>query len=264
MDVENKLREIGVNPGKGQNFLNSETVSAALVEAGEMDGQKTLEIGPGLGMITDKISEKTDELLLVENNGNLAEYIEREFPEAEVLNQDFLDLELDDLEIERVVSNIPFQISSDIIEKLGKAQVQSALIVQEKLADKVVAEPGDKNFGISTIRAQYYFVPVKLRNISSASFYPEPEVDASILKLFPNKQRHEIEDEEQFFEVAKGLFTHKRKKLRNAFVDARHILGFEKEVAKQMRDDIPYSEERVINLDVKKLSEVAKRLGEIE
>lgn len=257
MEIEEQLRKIGVNPGKGQNFLNSEAAAAALVEAGEIDGEKTLEIGPGLGKITNKITEKTDELILVEKNGNLANHVEKEFPEAEVLHQDFLQLDINELEVERVVSNIPFQISSDIIEKLGEAQVQSALIVQDELADKVVAEPGDKNYGISTVKAQYYFVPVKLRTLSSRSFYPEPEVDAAIIKLYPNKDRHPVDDEEEFFQLVKALFTHKRKKLRNAFVDARHMLDYEKNEAKEIRDDLPHSEERVINLGIKKLAEVA-------
>ena len=260
MEIEKKLREIGVNPGKGQNFLNSEAAAAALVEAGEIDGEKTLEIGPGLGKITEKLAEKTDDLVLVEKNGNLANHIQREFPDAEVLNKDFLELELSELDVQRIVSNIPFQISSDIIEKLGKAQIQSALIVQDELADKVVAEPSDKNYGFFTVKAQYYFVPVKLRTLSSRSFYPEPEVDAAIIKLYPNKDRHPVEDEEAFFELVKALFTHKRKKLRNAFVDTRHMLDYEKDEAKEIRDELPHSEERVINLGIKELAEVAEYL----
>lgn len=260
MDIERKLWKIGLNPGKGQNFLNSEPAATALVEAGEIEGQRTLEIGPGLGKITEKLAEKTDDLVLVEKNRNLASYIQKNFPNSEIINEDFLELDLEKINIERVVSNIPFQISSDIIEKLGEAQVQSALIVQDELADKIVAEPSDKSYGFSTIKAQYYFVPVKLRTITSRSFYPEPEVDAAIIKLYPNKDRHPIEDADSFFELVKALFTHKRKKLRNAFVDARHMLNFEKDEAKEIRDDIPHSEERVVNLGIKELAEIAEHL----
>ena len=260
MEIQEKLQEIGVNPGKGQNFLNSPHIAEALVTAGEIDGKKTLEIGPGTGTITEKLTEKTDDLLLIERNGNLANHIRKEFPNTEVLKQDFLEIDLEEHGVERCVSNIPFEISSDILEKLGEAQIQSALIVQDELADKVVAEPSDKNYGIATIRAQYYFVPVKLRTIDSRNFYPEPEVDAAILKLYPNKDRHPIEDEEAFFKLTKALFTHKRKKLRNSFVDTRHILDYEKDEAKEIRDDLPHSEKRVINLGIKELAEVAEFL----
>ena len=262
MEIQEKLQKIGVNPGKGQNFLTSQHIIQALVEAGEINGEKTLEIGPGTGNITEKLAEKTEDLLLVERNRNLAQHIRKEFPDAEVLKQDFLEIDLEEHQIERVVSNIPFEISSDIIEKLGKAQVQSALIVQDELADKIVAEPSDKNYGYSTVKAQYYFVPVKLRTINSRHFYPEPEVNAAILKLYPNKDRHPIQNEAKFFKLVKALFTHKRKKLRNSFVDTRHILNYEKDKAKEIRDELPHSEERVINLGIKELAEVAEYLEE--
>ena len=260
MEIQEKLQEIGVKPGKGQNFLISDRIAQALVEAGEIEGEKTLEIGPGTGNITSKLQEKTEDLVLVERNGNLASYLRKKFPDAEVLKQDFLEVDLDELDVKRCVSNIPFEISSDILEKLGEAQIQSALIVQDELADKVVSEPGDKNYGIATIRAQYYFVPVKLRTINSRNFYPEPEVDAAVLKLYPNRDRHPVEDEEAFFRLVKALFTHKRKKLRNSFVDTRHILNYEKFEAKEIRDELPHSEERVINLGIKELAEVAEFL----
>lgn len=261
MDVQKKLEEIGVKPGKGQNFLKHEQTAKALVEAGEIDeGEKTLEIGPGIGMITRQLAEKTDDIVAVEKNRNLAEHIERNYP-VDTKVQDFLEMEKVE-EFEKCVSNIPFQISSQILEKLGEAQVQSALIVQDELADKIVADPGDKQYGFLSVKTQYYFIPVKLRTLNSSNFHPEPEVDAAIIKLYPNKNRHNIEDEEAFFELVKALFTHKRKKLRNAFVDTRHILNFEKENAKEIRDKLPHSEQRVINLDIKQLSETAQFLEE--
>ncbi len=259
MEIQEELRKIGVESGKGQNFLKSGSSAEALVEAGEIEG-KVLEIGPGLGKITEKLSERTSNLVLAEKNRNLAKYIEENFPDAEVLNQDFLELELESMSIDRCVSNIPFEISSDIIEKLGRSQVQSALIVQDELADKVVSNPGDSNYKFFSVKTQYYFLPVKLRTLSSRNFYPEPEVDAAILKLYPNRERHSIEDEEGFFYLVKALFTHKRKKLRNAFVDARHILEYEKDEAKKLRDKLPHSEQRVINLSIKQLAEVQEFL----
>lgn len=259
MMIEEELKKAGVKPGKGQNFLNSDSVAQALVEAGEIEG-KVLEIGPGLGKITEKLAEKSSELILVEKNRNLARYVEKNFPEAEVLEEDFLSLILEELDVDRCVSNIPFQISSDIIEKLGEAQIQSALIVQDELADKVVADPGDTEYGFSSVKAQYYFLPVKLRTVSSRNFYPEPEVDAAIIKLYPSTERHSIENEDEFFSLVKALFTHKRKKLRNAFVDVRHMLDYEKEEAKEIRDELPHSEERVINLGIRELAEIQRFL----
>lgn len=257
MNVVEELRQIGFQPSKGQNFLNSEAVIEALVEAGEVEDQKVLEIGAGTGAITEKLAEKAEKVYAVEKDTALFNLLEEKFSErddVELANQDILEYDLP--EVDRCVSNLPFEVSSEILELLGKQQVQSALILQKELAERIIAEPGSSDYSHLTVMVNYYFIPVKLRDVSSSSYYPEPEVDTSIVKLYPNKQRHGVEDEEKFFQVSKALFTHKRKKVRNAFVDARNILGISKEEAKQLRDELPNSEERVVNLDIKKLGEI--------
>ena len=256
MNPEQELRDLGLRPGKGQNFLKSEHIIEALVEAGEIDGEKTLEIGGGLGAITEKLQGKTDELTVVEMDSGLAKYLKKEFPSVNVEEGDILERDLS--EFERCVSNIPFEISSDIIEMLGENQIQSSLIVQDALADKIVLDPGDPDYGYFSMIVNYYFVPVKLRTVKAYNFHPAPEVDTAIIKLYPNKDRYDIDDEENFLYVSKALFTHKRKKLRNALVDSRNILGLEKDQLKEVRDDAPHSEKRVIELDVRKMAEVAE------
>ncbi len=258
MDVQQKIREIGLKPVDGQNFLNNVNTVQALVESGEIEKDKTLEIGGGLGIITSQLLEKTSKLTVVEKDTVLANYLQENFQDAEIINKDALTIDFS--EYERCVSNIPFQITSEIFEKLGEAQVQSSLIIQKELADKAVAEPGDSEYGRFTVMTQYYFLPVKLRDIPSNDFYPSPDVDASIIKLYPNKERHGIQDEEAFFKLVKALFTHKRKKLRNAFVDSRNILDKSKDELKPLRDKIPHSETRVVNLGITELKEVMQYL----
>jgi 16S rRNA (adenine1518-N6/adenine1519-N6)-dimethyltransferase len=261
MNVEETLRELGVKPVKGQHFLNSEFIVEALVEAGEIeDDQSVLEIGPGTGVITDKLLEKAEKVYAVENDTVLSEHLEDRFQDSniEIVNQDFMEYEMQ--EVDRCVANLPFQISSDAIEKLGEHQVQSALIVQKELAEKLVADPGDSDFGPTTVMANYYFLPVKLRDVSSRYYTPEPEVETSIVKLYPNRERHGVEDEEFFFHVSKALFTHSKKKVRNAFVDARHIFEIEKNRAKELRDELPHSEKRVFQLDIRDIADIAEFL----
>lgn len=260
-DIEKKLRKLGVQPVEGQNFLNSEPIIKALVEAGEIEeDHKVLEIGPGTGSITDHLIDKAAKIYAVENDTTLANHLESKYSseDIEIINEDFLQYELPD--VDRCVSNIPFQISSEIIEILGRNQIQSSLIVQKALAEKAVAEPGESNYGPFTIMANYYFIPVKLRDVSKRRYFPQPEVETSILKLYPNKERHGIKDEQEFFDTTKALFTHKRKKVRNAFVDARNIFEIEKDKAKELRDEIPHSELRVVQLDVRKMAEIAEFL----
>lgn len=258
METRKTLRKLGIKPVKGQNFLTSEVIVKALVEAGEVEDQKVLEIGAGTGAITHKLAEKAEKVYAVENNSVLSKHLREEFKDSnvEVVEQDIMEFDFDQ-EIDRCVSNIPFHLSSEILEKLGENQVQSALIIQEDLADRIVAEPGESDYGRLTVMINYYFIPVKLRSVPSSSFEPAPEVSAAIVKLYPNKERHGVEDEEFFFKIVRALFTHKRKKLRNAFVDARHILEISKEEAKEIRDDLPHSENRVNELEIIELKEVA-------
>lgn len=262
MNVEKQLKQLGVHPAGGQHFLDSSSIVKALVEAGETDGRDVMEIGGGTGVVTEELSERANSVTVLETDSTLAGHLQQRFSETnvEVLEKDFLDYDIPD-RIERCVSNLPFQITKEAVRKLGENQVQSSLILQEEVAEKMVADPGSQNYGYFTIVANYYFVPVKLRTVSSRNYYPEPDVDTSIVKLYPNRERHGVEDDERFLEVANALFTHSRKKVRNAFVDARHILEMEKEEAKQIRDELPHSEKRVNQLEVIDLKQIAEALG---
>lgn len=262
MEVRETLNELGIKPVKGQNFLISDAVVTALVEAGEVEEKDVLEIGAGTGVITEELSEKAEKVYAVENNTVLAQHLRERFGDrskVEVVEEDILEY---DFEADRCVANLPFQLSSEILEMLGEEQLQSAVIVQDELAEKIVADPGEGSYGRLTVEMNYYFIPVKLRTVPKRSFHPEPEVDAAILKLYPNRERHGVEDEEQFFETVRALFTHKRKKVRNAFVDARHIFDIEKDAAKELRDEIPHSEERVNELEVIQIREISEFVSE--
>ncbi len=261
-DVRRTLEELGVKPVKGQNFLVSENVVEALVAAGEVDGKRVLEIGAGTGNLTAELAEEAAKVYAVESDTTLAGHLEDRFRgrNVEVVNADILDCDWPD--VDRCVANLPFQVSSEVLEMLGERQIQSALILQGALADRIVAEPGGSEYSRLTVMVNYYFIPVKLRDVKSMNYHPEPDVGTAIVKLYPNVERHGVEKEDAFFRAVRGLFTHRRKKVRNAFVDARHILGIEKEEAKQLRDELPHSEQRVVNLDIRSLAEIAEFLEE--
>lgn len=265
MNTRKQLKKLGIQPIKGQHFLTSEPVIEALVEAGEVDDEEVLEIGAGTGVVTEALAERASKVYAVEKDRKLARHLKDKFSDqenVEVIEGDVLELELPDYT--RCVSNLPFQISSKIVDLLGEEQVHSSLIVQKDFAEKIVAEPGSSEYGFTAVKTNYYFVPVKLRDVAPSKYHPRPEVDTSILKLYPNKERHGIEDEELFFKFAKALFTHDRKKVRNAFVDARHMLDLEKEEAKKARDKLPHSEKRVIDLTVKDIQEVVTTFQELD
>ncbi|MFT4868827.1 MAG: 16S rRNA (adenine1518-N6/adenine1519-N6)-dimethyltransferase [Colwellia polaris] len=262
-----EIADIGLQPVKGQNFLINKAITTALVEAGEIENENVLEIGAGTGNITEKLLESKGEkgtVTAVEKDTVLYEHLQEKFNDEiknrdlSIVNEDILETDISDYT--RAVGNLPFQITSDVLEKLGKNQLQSALIVQDDLADKITADPGETGYGPATVRAQYYFIPVKLQTVPKRNYHPEPEVDTAIIKLYPNKDRHAVEDEEWFFTVVNALFTNKMKKARNAVVDSRHILEEDKDDLKEVRDELPHSETRVVRLNIKQLKEISEAL----
>lgn len=258
MNTRQELQKLGVRPVEGQNFLTSDNTVKALIEAGEVEDKAVLEIGAGTGAITQQLAEEAEKVYAVESDTTLATHLKGlELENVEVINENILEYEIPE-DVERCVGNIPFQISSEILDILGEKQIQSSLLVQKELAEKAVADPGDKNYGFFSVRINYYFLPVKIRTVPARNFYPSPDVDGAILKLYPNKGRHGVENEDAFLKVAKALFTHKRKKIRNSFVDVRHILDIDKDRAKELRDQIPHSEKRVIKLNVKEINEITE------
>lgn len=260
MTTEEKLKELGIKPTGGQHFLDSEIAVRKLLQAAETGGKTVLEIGAGTGNITREIN--AEKIYAVEKDTVLAEHLQEEFEDIEVLNQDFLEMEIPE-DVEYLVGNLPFEITSDILRKTGENQLPAAFIVQEELADKVVAEPGESDYNFFSFLMSYYFVPVKAGKISSRNYYPQPEVETAILKLFPGRDRHGVEDEKELISFAKAVFTHKRKKVRNAFVDARNILEIEKDFAKDVRDDLPHSEKRVNELEVIEMKEIVEKYQEL-
>jgi 16S rRNA (adenine1518-N6/adenine1519-N6)-dimethyltransferase len=240
-----------------QHFLQSNPIVEALVEAGEVGQKQVLEIGAGTGNITEVLVEEAESVVAVEADADLASGLERRFSEQnlEVKNSVFPDVNLPDFD--RCVSNPPFTLTREVIEFLGKRQAMSALVLQEEMADRLVADPGQNRYGHLTVKTLLDFVPVKLRTVPSSAFDPEPSVDAAIVKLYPNRKRFNIQDRDDFLELSKALFTHDRKKVRNAFVDARHILGLSKNEAKDVRDQLPHSDSRVTDLTVSEIAEIA-------
>lgn len=255
MDIQQELRDLGINPTQGQHFINNEIAVRKFLNHAETKGKTVLEIGSGTGSITEHLD--AEKVYAVEKDTVMAQHLQsKEFDvKLEVLNDDFLQLQIPE-DVEYILGNLPFQLSSEILEKVGELQISSVFIVQEELADKVVASPGESDFNFFSFKMSYFFIPVKAGVISSRNYTPEPEVQTAVLKLFPEKNRHGVSNEEEFLNFAKAVFTHRRKKLRNAIVDARNILGEEKDFLKEIRDDLPHSETKVYELEVLELSEV--------
>jgi 16S rRNA (adenine1518-N6/adenine1519-N6)-dimethyltransferase len=233
-------------------------------EADIAETDTVLEIGAGVGNITRKLAQVAETVIVYENDDQmipaLNEHI-KDMDNVKINQQDFKKARVPPFT--KCVSNIPFHLSSDIMEFLGERQNLSVLLVQEAFARRLIARPGSEGYTRTSVEAQYNFTPVYADTIYDINFTPSPDTNVAMIKLYPSRDKFDADDEEFFFHTIQALFTHKNKKLRNAFFDSRHMFDLAKEEAKKLQDELPYSEERVFTLNVAEFVEVADRLDEL-
>ena len=218
-NIKNILRD---KPLKklGQNFLINEEVIEKLISAAEInDGDKILEIGPGVGALTEKLTEKAT-VIAVEKDSRLIDHLkEMESKSLTVLRADFLNVSLEKYlqSNYKVVSNLPFNVATPIIRKLLKENPPSLIvvIVQKEVAQRIESKGEKENF-LSTI-IKFRGEPEIVSTIPKNNFWPSPEVDASILKITPHSKYSKKEEEfsNLFFKVVEAGFLHPRKQIKN-------------------------------------------------
>lgn len=262
------LEEHNIDPSRerGQHFLHNDLVIDRMVSGAQITEEDTvLEIGAGIGNITRQLAEKAYKVVAYENDNRLLTALKErteEFGNVEIVDKDFFHDETPRF-VDKCVSNIPFHLSSDIVTHLGEEQLMSVLIVQKAFAKKLIARPGTDDYSKLSIRVQYDFTPTLLETVYDFNFFPQPETDAAMVKLYPNRGKVQARDEEFFFHTVNALFSQRSKKVRNAFYNTRYMFDLEKDDAKMLQDQIPHSEERVENLNVKELAEIGNMLDEI-
>lgn len=237
--VRKILDEYGLKArrGLGQNFLVDGNILRKMVDSLELEpGQLCLEIGPGLGALTQELLRRGARVLAVETDRYLIPWLERLFSDCPgqlcVLNQDILEI---DIEAEMakafggpfdsfmVCANIPYQITTPIIFKLLEEcpRMSSAtLMMQKEVAERILARPGGKDYGRLTVAIAYHGRVWPITAVSKNCYYPRPEVDSVVLRLEPYSDRLPCQDfdERAFKAFLAYAFQHRRKTLSNICV----------------------------------------------
>ncbi len=240
-----------------QHFLVDNNIVKKEVEFAEIKkDERILEIGAGFGLLTQEILNKSKNVVVIEKDRKLIGVLKKEFSSLDILEGDALKIEFPSFD--KCVSNIPYSISSGIIYKLGKLGKPSILLLQKEFAQRLIAQPNERNYSRLSIMAQYYFSPVLLKEVSKNSFFPTPKVDSMIVKLVPKHLKPEV-NEEFFFLVVRALFNHKNQKVRKALLHSRNDFGADKERIKKM--SISYEDRKVISLNMNELMELSKELN---
>ena len=211
----------------GQNFLVGANLNKKIVEACRIKNDETvIEIGPGKGALTGLIAEKAKYTYAVEIDKELSERLCMNFignTKVKIILADFLKIDLNRYMPcgvkTKIIGNIPYYITTPIIEKLLKhsERISSAyLTVQKEYARRICAEPGCKEYGSLSCFVRYYAKPKIEFYIKSGSFYPKPKVDSALISLqIHSKPPVELNDRERFFTLIRSAFAQKRKTLKN-------------------------------------------------
>jgi 16S rRNA (adenine1518-N6/adenine1519-N6)-dimethyltransferase len=206
----------------GQHFLNSTTFAERIAQAAEVKNQVVLEIGSGKGILTKQLAQRACKVIAVEIDARLADHLRKlNLPGVQVLNTDFLKINLRDWNKVSVVGNIPYSITSTIIRRLAENREyieHAVLTMQKEYAAKMMAAVGRSEYGYTSIYANHYFEVRKEFNIPPRFFSPSPKVSSVVITLSPRAPKYDAAYEARFFEFVAGLFRYRRKSLKNAIL----------------------------------------------
>ncbi|MBQ7385139.1 MAG: 16S rRNA (adenine(1518)-N(6)/adenine(1519)-N(6))-dimethyltransferase RsmA [Ruminococcus sp.] len=222
----------------GQNFLINPSVCPRMAQlCGADDKTGVLEIGPGIGVLTNELCKIAKKVVSVELDTRLlpvlAETLD-EFGNFKVINADVMKLDLNKVIEEEfegmdvvVCANLPYYITSPIIMKLleDKLPIKAlTVMVQKEAADRLCAKVGSRESGAVTVAVNYYSEAEKLFSVSRGSFMPAPNVDSAVIRLnVADKPRVDVKDEKLFFKMIKSAFAQRRKTISNSITSGLGI-----------------------------------------
>ena len=216
----------------GQNFLIDTRVLQSIVAATEAGPDDVvLEIGPGLGTLTQQLAKAAGKVLAIELDKKLVEILQKTivepYPNVEIIQGDAGRIDLQELLAQRlapgkrakVAANLPYYITTPLIMRLLEEQLpleRVVVMVQKEVADRMVATPGGKDYGALSVAVQYYTNPQIVTKVSRGAFLPSPEVDSAVVGMTVRTSPPVDAPHEAFFRVVRAAFGQRRKALGNA------------------------------------------------
>ena len=250
-DTGRLIAETGIVPkkSKGQNFLIDGRVADRHISyAGIREGDRVLEVGPGLGILTERMVDLPCDLTCIELDDILAEYITETFGDRlTLIHGDAVKVRFPEFDV--FVSNLPYSVSTPIIFKLLDHDFRTAVVmVQKEFADRMVADVGSPDYSRLTVNLFYRADCEIMETVPASRFNPRPKVDSALVRITPRKAPFDVIDEKLFFKVTEITFNHRRKKIGTSLKSAGLV---------KPDWDIPYLDERVENLRPAEIAEIA-------
>ena len=271
------LNEHGIrlNKNLGQNYLIDKNKRDQIINFGKLTKEDVvLEIGAGIGTLTIELAKRAKKVIAIEQDSNICEILNQrlkneKIDNVELINEDALKIEFP--KFNKIVSNLPYQISSPITFKFLDYDFDLAVLMyQKEFGDRMNGEVGSKNY--SRLSAMLYFKcdVESLTDVSCESFIPKPKVDSIVIGLTPKESELTKDEFNIYSKFTKALFQHRNKKIRNALIDSRHVVSNldKKEIKRRLNDieDVKlndYLTKRVVVLTPEEILFISKELNPI-
>lgn len=266
---------ITLNKNLGQNYLIDKNKRNQIIGFGDVDkNDVVLEIGTGIGTLTIELAKKAKKVIAIEQDENICKILTKRLKDEKIDNVELINddaLKVDFPKFNKIISNLPYQISSPITFKFLDYDFDLAILMyQKEFADRMNGEVGSKNY--SRLSAMLYFKcnVETLTNVSAESFIPKPKIDSTVVKLTPKENRISDDDFKIYSNFTKALFQHRNKKIKNALIDSRHIISnIDKKILKKRLNAIEddelneYLSKRVVELTPEEILFLSKKLNPI-
>ncbi len=269
------LNEYGIklNKNLGQNYLIDKNKRDQIIRFANLSKEDiVLEIGHGIGTLTIELAKQSKKVIAIEQDPNICQILENRLKNenidnVELINDDALNVEFP--KFNKIIANLPYQISSPITFKFLNYDFQLAILMyQKEFASRMNGKVGTKDY--SRLSAMLYFKcnVETLASVSAESFIPKPKVDSSVVKLTPNKSmKIDENDFKVYSKFVKALFQHRNKKARNALIDSRHIISnLDKKELKEKLNLVKQEEllsKRITTITPEEIFYLSKQLNEV-
>lgn len=259
----------GFSKSLGQNFLIDGNIVRKICEEGNIDStDNVLEIGPGIGTLTEELGIRAKKVVAVELDKNLLPILDdtlSQYENIEIVHGDILKIDLSKLFKEKfdggsikIVANLPYYITTPIITRLLEEEIDidSILVmVQKEVAERMSARSGSKDYGSLSVFVNYYTEAEIVLNVPKTVFMPKPNVDSAVIRLKVRDEKIQLKDKETFFKTVKASFSQRRKTILNSLSAG---LGMEKEELKDIlfKCDID-PRQRAENLNIEDFAKIS-------
>ena len=264
---------IKLNKNLGQNYLIDKNKRDQIINFGDISKEDViLEIGTGIGTLTLELAKRAKKVIAIEQDQKICEILAQRLEDEKIDNVELINddaLKVDFPPFNKIISNLPYQISSPITFKFLNYDFDLAILMyQKEFASRMNGEVGTKNY--SRLSAMLYFKcdVEKLTDVSNESFIPKPQIDSTVVKLTPKENIISDEDFRTYSKFTKALFQHRNKKIKNALIDSRHIISnIDKKVLKKRLNTIDderlveYLKMRVVMLTPEEILYISKKLN---